>query len=207
MESHNLNMYSPLSKYMKAAHLATLTALTIGTAMPQQLTIYADSRGGGNANISAATKLPKKVQASAWIDIFTDNFKPQRAYGELYVTRELWKGIGIDLENDLSIANATTNVQRAGIQYKHRCSPITLRYSPLSTRGQGQQLTAFGGGAVKGFGYGGFIDWDMNNKKIVTEWEATRKLRGKLSAVVEARYNQYQKRSAGIAAGLRYALR
>ncbi len=201
-------MIEKIKKVIMGSLIALNLASPLSAVKPYlKSTIYYDSRKSPTINFTGGiAQLPLNTNLFGFIDFYSKFGKDyntlDQGFGKLTLTTKEKLGPVMEYSKDLGFGNGQT---RFGISYQPDIKGFfcNLKALPFTTNGSGTQLSGY---AKKSFGkylVEGFIDYNSDSKKVVSEVQVGKKIANDLSIVVEGRYNGYKKgNEKGIAIGL-----
>jgi len=175
---------------------------------------YYDTRGKPTSSLVAnISDLPLGTNFFGFADFERDpvngDIKPP--YSEMKISKKLENGLGVALEYDRDF-NVPEGIVRKGFIYEPDVSKfikdafIGINFYPLSNPDKGSQIGVYGKKDFnnKDMYVEGFLDYDFDTNKVVSEVQFGKKLKDKLYGVIEGRYNGYSDENFGVGIGLEY---
>ncbi len=176
-----------------------------------RIAVYSDTRGSSESNITLEGVSKNTFGSGVKGFGFIDKFNQGNIYLEARLSKEIAKGIGPAIEYNGNLDNQ--NVWRAGFVFEPGFGKIIpntnlgVKWFPVSTNDKGSQIAIYGGRKIfKNTSVGGFFDYNLKSKKVVSEIQLSQSLTDHLNAVVEARYNGFfpKRDRFGVGVGLEY---
>ncbi len=179
---------------------------------------YYDTRGKPTSTIIiGAAELPLGTALFSFIDFAAEkddwnNLTPP--YGEWKLSRKADYGWGVAVEYDRNFSQEQ-GIFRAGfIVEPNLAKPlpntfIGLNYYPAASQDQGGQAGIYGQTSFLGgnLALAGYLDYNFEPEKIVTDLQAGYRISGGLSAVMKGRYNGFLPEERwGVGLGLEWKL-
>lgn len=194
---------------------------------------YYDTRGMPTASITGgATDLPLGAQSFGFLDAKTDKKdldSLQDPYMEINLARKatlpgLGEGIGKMFERSIGPIveynrdfSQKRGIVRAGLVFEPDVSQfsqdtlIGINVYPVASEDAGPQIVFYGNKGFNDYTWyvDGFLDYNFDSKKVVSEIQLGRKIWGDLYGIVEARHNGFfeQDDQWGVGVGLEFHLK
>ncbi len=208
-----MTIYKKIKSVVASGVLATTIAIG-GCAETRpfgNLRAYHDARWNSDATlIAGASNLPLGAKLFTTTDVKMDGDSIGDPYNETRLSKRGSYGFGAAIEYNRDFGKPK-GATRLGAIYEPDLSKILdntkigLKFFPVSTQNKGIQLGLYG---IKEFGdnrIDGFLDYNFDPKKIVTEIQYGRKISENLYGIVEGRYNGLAKTDrSGIGIGLQW---
>ncbi len=203
-----------LARILLATILAAAT--TLGQPKPfGKIAAYYDTRGNPTGTLTfGASGLPLGTKFFSFMDLTTEKGNPDTLappYAEYRLSKRSKNGLGVAIEYNRDFSQPK-GITRAGLSYEPGQDLIGnaflgIKFYPVATGNHGMQLGIYGNKNLRrgDLTLDGYLDYNFSPKKIVTDLQVGKRIKGGVYGVIEARYNGFlPKNSFGIGIGLEW---